>query len=89
MESRIIKQNIEELSAVADNKAIYRILTKIRTDVKTRENIEIFLIEGGLSPLIELIKKPNEKIIDISLSILGNCCTMEKCAKKVFFMYTG
>uniref|UniRef100_A0A6B2E838 BTB domain-containing protein n=1 Tax=Phlebotomus kandelakii TaxID=1109342 RepID=A0A6B2E838_9DIPT len=83
MDSDKIKEYIGELSSDGDKKAIYRNLIKIRADVvKTREGIEIFHEHGGLKPLVELIKKPNEKIIDVSLSILGNCCTVEKCAKK-------
>ncbi|XP_059610964.1 uncharacterized protein LOC132257920 [Phlebotomus argentipes] len=82
MDSEKIRQYIGELALEGDKRAIYRILIKIRADVKTREGIEVFHAEGGLQPLVNLIKKPNEKIIDLSLSILGNCCTVEKCAKK-------
>ncbi|GAB0087388.1 hypothetical protein DMENIID0001_016850 [Sergentomyia squamirostris] len=83
MDNRKIEQYVKELTTEKDKRLIYKILMKIRSDVvKTRDGIEAFHAQGGLKPIMELIKRPNEKLVDISLSILGNCCTVEECAKK-------
>lgn len=43
----------------------------------------LFYSGGGLAPLVRLINKPYEKILEVALSILGNCCTMKDCCKQV------
>lgn len=37
---------------------------------------------GGIPPLVRLLSKPYEKILEVSLSILGNCCTKKVCSKQ-------
>lgn len=43
----------------------------------------LFCSEGGIAPVVRLISKPYEKILEVSLSILGNCCTVKECCKQV------
>ncbi len=38
---------------------------------------------GGLRKLLRLIETTNQKVLDIALSILGNCCMEEKTRKEV------
>jgi len=48
-------------------------LIEIRTRIiKSREGIEKFLERGGIEPVIKQLTKTNQKIMDVSLSILGN-----------------
>lgn len=62
----------------------FQALVKLRTDfVKDKEGIILFYNEGGLAPLVRLINKPYEKILEVALSILGNCCSMKDCCKQV------
>uniref|UniRef100_A0A1B0CF57 BTB domain-containing protein n=2 Tax=Lutzomyia longipalpis TaxID=7200 RepID=A0A1B0CF57_LUTLO len=82
MDSREMKLYIDGLASETDKRTIYKILIKLREQVKSRPGIELFSGLDGLKPLVELIKKPNEKNIDMALSIIGNCCTVEDCAKK-------
>lgn len=57
---------------------------KLRTDVvKDKDGINLFYSEGGIAPLVRLISKPYEKILEVALSILGNCCTTKECCKQV------
>lgn len=51
--------------------------------VKDKDGILQFYNEGGLAPLVRLISKPYEKILEVALSILGNCCTLKDCCKQV------
>nr|XP_032823416.1 armadillo repeat-containing protein 5 [Petromyzon marinus] len=64
--------------------AVVNALVTIRTKfIKERGGIEKFRLHGGLRPLVALIQKPNVKIVDISLSIIANCCTESEARKEV------
>lgn len=41
-----------------------------------------FYDAGGIPPLVRLLSKPYEKILEVALSILGNCCTKKVCSKQ-------
>lgn len=57
---------------------------KLRTDfIKDKDGIMSFYSAGGIAPLVRLISKPYEKILEVALSILGNCCTVKDCCKQV------
>ncbi|XP_070571981.1 armadillo repeat-containing protein 5-like [Ptychodera flava] len=54
-------------------------LTRIRSEfIRRSDGVEEFRRLGGLKPLLTLISTPNERIVDVSLSILANCCMEEK-----------
>lgn len=57
----------------------WRALVAIRTQhIKgDKASIARFRTRGGLRPLLDLLKHPDcsRKILDLSLSILANCCT--------------
>lgn len=57
----------------------WRALVAIRTQhIKgDKAGIARFRTQGGLRPLLDLLKHPDcsRKILDLSLSILANCCT--------------
>ncbi|XP_078730112.1 armadillo repeat-containing protein 5 [Lampetra fluviatilis] len=64
--------------------AVVNALVTIRTKfIKERGGIEKFRLHGGLRPLVALIQKPNVKIVDISLSIIANCCTESEARKEI------
>ena len=53
---------------------IYKTLLNIRSDLsKTQEGIKLLTDKECLKILVNFINKPNEKILDVSLSILANC----------------
>jgi hypothetical protein len=81
-----VKQLVEELSgAGSDKKLIYKQLVKLRVEViKDNAGIELFRICSGLEKLIKILEKPNPQILEVGLSILGNCCMSEKCRKEAF-----
>ncbi|KAH8306141.1 hypothetical protein KR018_002467 [Drosophila ironensis] len=67
------------LKTSPDRTVIYKCLVKLRTDlVKDKTGIEIFRSSGGIPVMVRLITKLNEKIMEVVLSILGNCCTDER-----------
>lgn len=47
--------------------------------VKDKHGIELFYNTGGIAPVVRLLSKPYEKILEVALSILGNCCTQKMC----------
>lgn len=56
---------------------------KLRVDlVKDKSGIVQFYDAGGVAPLVRLLSKPYEKILEVALSILGNCCTQKVCSKQ-------
>ncbi|XP_017100035.2 uncharacterized protein Rnb [Drosophila bipectinata] len=66
------------LKTSTDRTVIYKCLVKLRTDlVKDKTGIELFRTSGGIPVMVRLITKLNEKIMEVVLSILGNCCTDE------------
>lgn len=47
--------------------------------VKDKHGIQTFYEAGGIAPMVRLLSKPYEKILEVALSILGNCCTQKMC----------
>ncbi|XP_060647849.1 uncharacterized protein LOC132785669 [Drosophila nasuta] len=67
------------LKTSTDKTVIYKCLVKLRTDlVKDKDGIVLFRTAGGVPVMVRLISKLNEKIMEVVLSILGNCCTDEQ-----------
>lgn len=57
------------------NTAVYNALIMIRTKfIKEENGIARFRQFGGVQLLLYHIQKPNYKIVELTLSILGNCC---------------
>ncbi|EAA01020.6 AGAP001615-PA [Anopheles gambiae str. PEST] len=68
-----------------DKGAIYRNLVAIRANFVTSDGgIKLFTAQDGINVLVELLSKPYEKVIEVVLSILGNCCTKKECCKQAF-----
>lgn len=83
MDKRYVKSVIEALKT-SSSSLLQETLTKIRNKVIITDNgIRLFRECNGLEYLLPLLRKPNEKILDITLSILGNCCLEEESALAV------
>lgn len=54
-------------------------LVKLRSEVVEQQGIQQFYDAGGIAPMVRLLSKPYEKILEMALSILGNCCTQKAC----------
>ncbi|XP_029946064.1 armadillo repeat-containing protein 5 [Salarias fasciatus] len=68
-------RDMDKRSRVSQWKALVAIRTQhIKGD---KAGIARFRSQGGLRPLLDLIKQPqcSKKTLDVALSILGNCCT--------------
>lgn len=50
--------------------------------MKDKNGIQLFYEAGGIAPIVRLISKPYEKILEVALSILGNCCMQKDCCKQ-------
>jgi hypothetical protein len=59
-------------------------LTEIRSNIiKTKEGFKILRENKILNELVNFLHKPNEKLLDVTLSILGNCCLDSDCRNEV------
>ncbi|XP_052866788.1 uncharacterized protein LOC128272939 [Anopheles cruzii] len=73
------------IQRASDKNAIYRNLVIIRTHyVNSEGGIMLLSAGGGIKVLVNLLTKPYEKVIEVVLSILGNCCTKKECCKQAF-----
>lgn len=76
---------LEDLRGTQEKATVYRKLVKIRTDViGTEAGVETFYSLGGIRLLVGLMAKPYEKVLEVVLSILGNCCMRKDCAKQAY-----
>ncbi|XP_044735332.1 uncharacterized protein LOC123297650 [Chrysoperla carnea] len=83
MEDSAIISILEGLKTSSSNR-IANNLIKIRQQVIVTDNgIKKFKANGGISLMISLLHKPNEKISDLVLSILGNCCMKQEVVLEV------
>lgn len=68
-------------SSNSSSSSIFNALVEMRSRfIKEPNGVLKLRTEGGIELLLGLIQRPNSKIVDISLSILGNCC-MDKGAR--------
>ena len=51
--------------------------------LKEKDGVPRLRQHGGLSKLIYLVETTNQKVLDVTLSILGNCCMEERTRKDV------
>lgn len=85
MDSTYIKSVIEGLKSSSSTK-VQESLLKIRSKITVNDaGIKIFRECGGLDYLLHKLhqRKPIERILDITLSILGNCCLEEESSSMV------
>ena len=74
----------EFLSKLKSSSITYDDLVEIKSKVvNTREGAKLIIKNDLLKDLVNFMDKPNEKILDITLSILGNCCLDEDTRKEV------
>lgn len=78
MDKSYVKSVIDGLKSSSSSR-IQDSLIKIRSKIISHDKgVKIFRDCGGIELLIPHLRKPNEKILDITLSILGNVCLEEK-----------
>lgn len=74
MDKSYVKTVIDGLKSTSSSR-VQEALLKIRSKVIADVNgLHLFRECGGLGHLVPHLRKPNERILDLSLSILGNCC---------------
>lgn len=79
MDDKLVIEIVKNLKS-SSSSTVETALSKIRSKIITSdEGMRAFKENNGLECLLPLIRKPNEKILDITLSILGNCCLNEEC----------
>lgn len=86
MDKNYVKTVIDGLQSTSSTR-VQEALLKLRSKVITDENgLQWFRDFGGLVYLVPHLRKPNERILDLSLSILGNCCLDEQTCLAVSWM---
>lgn len=62
----------------------YEGLLEIRSNImKAKDGFKVLRENNILNELVSFLHKPNEKILDVTLSILGNCCLDSDCRNEV------
>lgn len=51
--------------------------------MKANDGVKLLKEKGGLKHIVKLLNRPNEKILNVALSILANCCLQEDCREFV------
>lgn len=75
---------ISQIKKCSSSQSLYKLLVQIRTDViREDEGIKLLRDSGGLKHIVKCLSKPNEKVLNVSLSILANCCLQEDCREQV------
>ena len=82
-EAQSLKMCVLQLRSTSSRPLMKSLIAIRMKYIKEPGGIQKFCAYGGLKNLIELIQKTNQKIVDISLSILGNCCTEEGARDEV------
>lgn len=86
MEKSYVKSTLEGLKSTSSIR-VQETLLKIRSKITTNDaGIILFRQCGGLDYLLPHLRKPNERILDITLSILGNCCLEEESSLAVSYL---
>lgn len=63
---------------------VYNGLLELRSNItKTKEGLKTLRENKVLKLLVDFLHRPNEKILDVTLSILGNCCLDSDCRNEV------
>ena len=77
-------QELRLLLRSGDTKNILRALTQIRTrEVQDRAGLQSLLDENFVAVLVPLLERSNHKVIDITLSILGNLLQSKAAQEQV------
>ncbi|XP_013100078.1 uncharacterized protein LOC106082233 [Stomoxys calcitrans] len=83
MNRQLVENILAVIKASTDKSVIVKGLTKLRTDVvKDKNGILLFREAGGVAPMVRFLSKPHEQILEVALSIMGNCCTDELSCKE-------
>ena len=83
MESPNVAKLVHKLDQdpALNSKDLYKVLVTIRTKHMNQETI--LLQEGAVGKLVHHLKRPNSKIVDVVLSILGNLFLHEEARKQI------
>ncbi|XP_061402094.1 uncharacterized protein LOC133337907 [Musca vetustissima] len=83
MNRQLVENILGVIKTSTDKAVIVKGLTKLRTDVvKDKNGIILFREAGGVPPMVRFLSKPHEKILEVALSIMGNCCTDEQSCRE-------
>ncbi|KNC30726.1 hypothetical protein FF38_11660 [Lucilia cuprina] len=83
MNRQLVENILTVIKTSTDKSVIVKGLVKLRTDVvKDKDGILLFREAGGVSPMVRFLSKPHEQILEVALSIMGNCCTDEISCKE-------
>ncbi|CAH1155290.1 unnamed protein product [Phaedon cochleariae] len=84
------EQALIGLGKKQDSKTVLKILVHIRREVewpKNIENITKLREKGCLKHLVGILQMPQKHILDVCLSILGNCIMDKGCARETIGTY--
>ena len=76
----VFLKQLESTTSATVYKGLHDVRYKL---LKSPEGVQLFRQNNGLKYLLRFVRKPNEKILDLTLSILANLCLEEHFRTKV------
>ncbi|VEN59858.1 unnamed protein product [Callosobruchus maculatus] len=81
---------LQALKVPQNSKSLFKVLVNIRKELewpKDRQNILKVRTEGCLGQLVSILQMPQRYIMDVCLSILGNCMMDKNCSRDLVGAY--
>lgn len=79
-----IKNLIGAIQSSNSQRKTYNSLLLIYTLIgNNKDDLKYFIDNDGLNYLIRFLSQPNQKILNISLGVLAECCIDPDCSNKV------
>lgn len=83
MEEQELSNLIKTIKNCNSKSKLYHNLKLLRRIVNDKSQFTKVRELGGLRLILTLLPNKNTEIVDIILSIIGNCCTERECAREV------
>lgn len=87
MEEQELPNLIKAIKQSSSKSKLFRNLKILRRIVNDKSQFTKVRELGGLRLILTFLPNKTPEIVDIILSIIGNCCTQKECAKEVCIMY--
>ncbi|KAK9877196.1 hypothetical protein WA026_016944 [Henosepilachna vigintioctopunctata] len=85
-------ETLKVLSHSVNSSSLYKLLSFVRKEVEWpqhKENINKLQHSGCLKQIVVSLRSSNLHVVNVALSILGNCCMESESTKKIISNYNG
>lgn len=86
MEDEDLSDLVKNIKKSTSKSKLYHNLKLLRRVVDDKSKFTLVKASGGLRLILTYLSKSSSEIIDIVLSIVGNCCMDRECSKEVIII---